>query len=71
MLKRLLHLLHGVSTFSDVGLMTPSNLAIVFGPNLMKSRDENPMLAIADSQAVNDLMRGLIENYQYFIADIQ
>ncbi len=66
-MRALLRLLSRVSAFAEYSKMSPANLAIVFGPNLLRSEDQNPMAAIEDSQHINDLTKTLIEQNAYFV----
>jgi hypothetical protein len=56
MLNRMYH-------FESVNKMGSANLAIVFGPNLLRHKEANIMVDIQDSSAINELIRKLIENY--------
>eukprot|EP01104_Vermistella_antarctica_P006678 TRINITY_DN17380_c0_g1_i1.p1 TRINITY_DN17380_c0_g1~~TRINITY_DN17380_c0_g1_i1.p1 ORF type:complete len:401 (-),score=146.00 TRINITY_DN17380_c0_g1_i1:14-1048(-) len=49
----LMHFLHNVQSYSEMNKMTPSNLAIVFGLNIFRTPDDNPVTAIADSSNIN------------------
>jgi len=61
----LLSLLLKVSSYSEFNKMTSQNLAIVFGPNIFRGRDESAFAAIENSQSVNELTTFLIEHAQY------
>ncbi|KAG2378998.1 hypothetical protein C9374_007636 [Naegleria lovaniensis] len=66
MLDKLMRFLKKVADRSDVNKMTMSNLSIVFGVNILKSADNNPMRMAKDSQAINktcELLIGLYEDY--------
>jgi cobalamin biosynthesis Mg chelatase CobN len=61
LLECLLKLITKVSTFSEKNKMTPTNLSIVFAPNIFRGETETPMSAIEDSQLVNDLLKYMIQ----------
>lgn len=63
LLDRLLQMLVKVASKSDVNLMTSSNLSIVFGLNLLKSVDNNPMRIAKDNASINKLCDLLIKSY--------
>jgi len=62
-LKRLMRLLVKVAAFSNVNKMTPSNLAIVIGPNLPRERVPSPFGEINISTKVAPLVQIMIEKY--------
>jgi len=68
---RLLKLLYRVSDFSDYNKMTAQNLAIVFGPNIFRAKDETPFSAIESSQLVNEITTIMIENAIYLTSENQ
>ncbi len=51
-----------VANYSDTNLMTTSNLAIVFGPNLAWSEDSQ-MNALANYSLINTFTEILISRY--------
>ncbi|KAJ3330037.1 hypothetical protein HDU91_003697, partial [Kappamyces sp. JEL0680] len=61
-LKLLIHHLYRVQTKSDVNLMVANNLAVVFGPTIMKSTHQDANADIADSQIKIFLVEFLISN---------
>jgi len=63
LLDRVLRMLTKVAGQSQVNLMTTSNLAIVFGLNLLKSTDGNPLRIAKDNAAVNKVCDCLIKSY--------
>jgi hypothetical protein len=63
LLDRLLQMLVKVANKSDVNLMTSSNLSIVFGLNLLKSMDNNPMRIAKDNASINKICDLLIKSY--------
>lgn len=60
-LKLLFDLAQAIVAKSDVNLMTSSNLAIVFGPNLLKAREETLVSAMKDTPIVNSLVKKMID----------
>ena len=59
-LKTLLAMLHKVSTYSAVNMMIPQNLAIVFGPNILRSGKNDLMKVMSDSSAVVGVTTAMI-----------
>uniref|UniRef100_A0A182FMA8 Uncharacterized protein n=1 Tax=Anopheles albimanus TaxID=7167 RepID=A0A182FMA8_ANOAL len=68
-LKHLLRHLHRVSTHSEVNLMDPRNLAIVFGPSVVRSANESLETAVKDMRHQCQIVEVLINYYQYFFED--
>ncbi|XP_067674547.1 rho GTPase-activating protein 8-like isoform X1 [Haliotis asinina] len=60
-LKHIVHFLTEVVEYSDVNKMTPMNLAIVFGPNLLWSKGQ---ASLSTMGAVNSFALILIKNFQ-------
>ena len=60
-LKLLFDLAQAIVAKSEVNLMTSSNLAIVFGPNLLKAREETLVSAMKDTPIVNSLVKKMID----------
>lgn len=46
-LSGLLHLLKQIADANDINKMTPQNLAIVWGPNLLRGRDTSAALELS------------------------
>lgn len=67
LLDKLMRFLKKVADHSDVNRMTVSNLSIVFGVNILKSADNNPMRMAKDSQAINKTCELLISLYEDYI----
>lgn len=61
-LQRLLDLLHKVMKRSEINKMTASNLAIVFGPNLLRSKEESPQLFLKHANVIPAIVRLMIED---------
>ncbi|XP_047463139.1 oligophrenin-1-like isoform X2 [Mugil cephalus] len=56
------HLVH-VCSHSDENLMTPSNMAVIFGPTLMRAKEET-VAAMLDIKFQNIVVEILIEDYK-------
>ena len=65
-LQFLMTYLNTLTSYSDVNKMTAHNLAIVFGPALLRKEVETIHQMIADSPLVISSIRLLIEEYEYF-----
>jgi len=70
-LERLLVLLNQVVERSEVNKMTSSNCAIVFGINILKSKDDNPLLLARDTAHVNKITMTMINHRETIIANIR
>ncbi|XP_058826347.1 uncharacterized protein LOC131686146 isoform X4 [Topomyia yanbarensis] len=68
-LKHLMRHLHAVSTNALVNLMDPRNLAIVFGPSVVRSVNESLETAVKDMKHQCQIVEVLITHYQYFFED--
>ena len=44
------------------------NLAIVFGPNLLRPKNESMLRMIEDARFVNGIMKILLEEYDFLVA---
>ncbi|XP_004349033.1 hypothetical protein CAOG_02283 [Capsaspora owczarzaki ATCC 30864] len=66
-LKLLMQFLAKVARFSKFNKMEPSNLAIVFAPSLLRSKEESTQL-ITDSVVSTALLVNLIQDFNYFFA---
>lgn len=62
-LKRLMGFLSKVAQHSDVNKMALHNLATVFGPNLLGTRDKNIMQMVENTAQVNNVTNYLIQEY--------
>ena len=67
-LKYLFEFLHEVSTFSHENKMNASNLGVVFGPNLVWSRD---VPNLADMGKINGFIAFLIAKYEEIFPFVQ
>eukprot|EP01102_Stenamoeba_stenopodia_P007707 TRINITY_DN2171_c0_g2_i3.p1 TRINITY_DN2171_c0_g2~~TRINITY_DN2171_c0_g2_i3.p1 ORF type:complete len:705 (-),score=134.98 TRINITY_DN2171_c0_g2_i3:153-2267(-) len=59
-LQHLLHLLANVSLYSETNKMTPSNLAIVFGPTILYGEKADALTFAV----VNGVVEGMIKHYE-------
>ncbi len=64
-------LLHKVTLYSDINLMTPNNVAIVFAPNILRPPNENVSLALLDCASSNNLVRCMIEEYDLIFGEVR
>ncbi|GLD47001.1 oligophrenin-1 [Lates japonicus] len=63
MLEMLIKHLVSVCSHSDENLMTPSNMAVIFGPTLMRAKEET-VAAMLDIKFQNIVVEILIEEYK-------
>ncbi|XP_062539498.1 uncharacterized protein LOC134207700 isoform X3 [Armigeres subalbatus] len=68
-LKHLMRHLNIVSTNAQVNLMDPRNLAIVFGPSVVRSANESLETAVKDMKHQCQIVEVLINHYSYFFED--
>lgn len=68
LLCRLFRFLLRVATFSTENKMSIQNLAIVFGPNLLRPQDDNVLRIIDDARYVNGITLALLEEFNYLVA---
>jgi len=61
-LKYLLAFLNRVSRLADINKMNLQNLGTVFGPNLLRQREENMMSLVKDTPLINEVTQMLIEH---------
>eukprot|EP00727_Mastigamoeba_balamuthi_P013485 m51a1_g876 putative domain containing protein (481) ;mRNA; f:870306-872635 len=59
-----------VAAKSDVNMMTPQNLAIVFGPTILRASESEAQAAAADSDRVNAVCAAMIALFPEVFADI-
>ena len=69
-LKVLIRHLNKVSLKSDKNLMTASNLGVVFGPTLLRPREET-VASIMDIKFCNEVIEILIENCERFFPSVE
>lgn len=62
LLRRLLILFGKIAAYTHLNKMTAATIATVFGPNLMFTKNLDPIESLKDSQAINELVYNLI-NY--------
>lgn len=63
LLTALMKLIRKIVQFSDENKMTSSNLAIVFAPTLLRSKEETLMSAMSDNDLATNFIQMLIENF--------
>uniref|UniRef100_A0A182KFP1 Rho-GAP domain-containing protein n=1 Tax=Anopheles christyi TaxID=43041 RepID=A0A182KFP1_9DIPT len=68
-LKHLMRHLHCVTAHSEANLMDPRNLAIVFGPSVVRSSSESLETAVKDMRHQCQIVEVLINYYEYFFED--
>jgi hypothetical protein len=66
LLYRLFSLLNRIAANEAKTKMPPSNLAIVFGPNLAKPQQEELMKMMDDSKIINGAVSQMIERFEYY-----
>lgn len=59
----LLELLYKISLNSKNNMMTPGNLAICFGPNILRGKDLNPLDIAKDNNKIISCVESMIELY--------
>ncbi|XP_055709392.1 rho GTPase-activating protein 21 isoform X3 [Phlebotomus papatasi] len=65
-MKHLLRHLHRVSQNCLVNLMEPKNLAIIFGPSIVRSSNETLETAVKDMKHQCRIVESLVTHYGYF-----
>ncbi|XP_039451855.1 uncharacterized protein LOC120430783 isoform X5 [Culex pipiens pallens] len=68
-LKHLMRHLYVVSMNAPVNLMDPRNLAIVFGPSVVRSANESLEAAVKDMKHQCQIVEVLVNHYTYFFED--
>lgn len=66
MLETLLDFLDTMTRDSDDNMMTSENLAICFGPGLLRREEENLAQLMKESTFVTGILTALIDQYGYF-----
>jgi len=69
-LSALMGLCVKISLQSQDNKMTPQNLAICWGPNILKSREVTLTTALLDAGTVNSIVSLFILHYDYFFLDL-
>ncbi|XP_023266528.1 oligophrenin-1 isoform X3 [Seriola lalandi dorsalis] len=69
MLEMLIKHLVSVCSRSDENLMTPSNMAVIFGPTLMRAKEET-VAAMLDIKFQNIVVEILIEDYKKIFSNM-
>jgi len=68
-LKFLISFLGRVTQHEKENKMAIHNIATVFAPNLLKSRESNTLQLVQDTPTVNGIVHTLITEYEYIFAD--
>lgn len=58
------NVLHMAQKYSDVNMMTCRNLAIVFGPNILRNRNDTPLAALKDNAFITRVVELMIMEYE-------
>ncbi|XP_077973704.1 uncharacterized protein LOC120347891 isoform X2 [Styela clava] len=69
LLRYLCRFLDEVQQHSERNKMDVANLALMFGPNIMRAEKEDPMAMMSDSTYVQYIMSEFIQNHIYFFPD--
>nr|XP_039273939.1 rho GTPase-activating protein 24-like [Styela clava] len=69
LLRYLCRFLDEVQQHSERNKMDVANLALMFGPNIMRAEKEDPMAMMSDSTYVQYIMSEFIQNHKYFFPD--
>ena len=69
-LKYLCAFLARVVEFSSVNKMSKENLGIVFGPNLIRSRNQDASAIVTDNAIINEITKTFIEDYKALFPNI-
>ena len=64
LLKYLCAFLHDVCQHSEVNRMTDSNVALMFGPNILRTDDDNPLLMLSTADLNTLTVRTFISHYE-------
>lgn len=67
LLTRLFFLLHEVSKHSEVNKMSPANLAIVFGPTLLRPEQETVETMLGDAESISRVMETYITQAPFML----
>eukprot|EP01027_Heterolobosea_sp_BB2_P016239 GEZU01023132.1.p1 GENE.GEZU01023132.1~~GEZU01023132.1.p1 ORF type:complete len:597 (-),score=205.12 GEZU01023132.1:12-1802(-) len=64
LLSKLLELLYKISLRASTNLMNPSNLAVVFGPNILRTPDDqNPAVMVQAIPFINKITAAMVQDY--------
>jgi len=66
MLEHLMDFLDTMTRDADDNLMTAANLAICFGPGLMRRLEDDITLILKDTPFINEIITSLIEQFGYY-----
>jgi hypothetical protein len=66
MLEHLMDFLDTMTRDADDNLMTAANLAICFGPCLMRRLEDDITLILKDTPFINEIITSLIEQYGFY-----
>jgi len=69
LLREILYMAADFAALSDVNKMTSDNLAIVIGPNLLKSDSTDMALQVQESQFVTDIFKKFIDNVPKIVGE--
>ncbi|XP_018673185.2 uncharacterized protein LOC100175245 isoform X2 [Ciona intestinalis] len=69
LLRYICRFLDEVQQQSNKNKMDVNNLAMVFGPNIMRSKQEDPMQMMADASYVQEVMKQFISKHKSFFPD--
>ena len=71
LLSYLLIFLKMVSSFSESNKMTNANLAMIFGPNLIRSREESSETSLMNASMATPILTLMMERYSECFKDVQ
>ncbi len=67
LLTQMIQFLNFVSRHSDTNKMTPKNLAVCFGPDVLRAKEENVLSVMKDMPVAIDFLAALIHRFdEYF-----
>uniref|UniRef100_T1GW23 Rho-GAP domain-containing protein n=1 Tax=Megaselia scalaris TaxID=36166 RepID=T1GW23_MEGSC len=68
-MKHIIRHLHRISKNCDVNLMEPKNLAIIFGPSIIRTTNDTLESAVKDMKHQCRIVESLVTNYEFFFED--
>ncbi|KAL5278275.1 ARHGAP21 family protein [Megaselia abdita] len=68
-MKHIIRHLHRISKHCDVNLMEPKNLAIIFGPSIIRTTNDTLESAVKDMKHQCRIVESLVTNYEFFFED--